>query len=179
MLKKILSYLLPTNKGNVFLIGDFFRITEVATVPPQINALFIKTFGCDTPTEPVHFVASYKTAEQGWQPMGYAHYSAFEDCYLVGGLVIDELAYRQMTATQRQHIKQYGGIGQTLITNAIQLLPEHVATWAYTGVQRSRDICYQTGFVDAGQYLMVDWHKPLTEIEKEKYIKKITSIGPF
>lgn len=182
-MRKIINFLFPKKtaiKPPLFQLGDFFRVEQVDTVPQSINELFQKKFGDSAPLEPLHFVASYKLANGNWLPMGYVHYGQFDDCYLCGGLVIDEMSYRQMTKSQREQIKQQDGVGSMLIGKGVTMLPENTAVWAYSGVLRSRNICYEAGFVDAGHpYLMVSWQKQLTEAEKAKYIEKFIAIGPF
>lgn len=182
-MRKLLNFLFPKiNKPTLpsFQVGDFFQITQVETVPVEINALFNKKFGDNVPLEPIHFVASYKLANGNWLPMGYVHYAAFEDCYLCGGLVVDEMAYRQMDKTHRQQLKQQGGVGDMLIKDAIKMLPGNTAVWAYTGVVRSRVIAYSAGFVKTeSEHLIVCWQKDLDEADKSRYIEKFIAIGPF
>src|ERR1700730_179889 len=77
---------------------DLLCVREVTDAESFVGELFRRKFRSAPPDFPLHFVSFYRAAATNIQAIGYVHYSEFEDCYLCGGLAIDDRLYRTMPA---------------------------------------------------------------------------------
>ncbi|MDO6746802.1 hypothetical protein [Gilvimarinus sp. 1_MG-2023] len=165
-------------------IDTLVKVIEVSDAEPFIGRLFARKFGSPAPDYPRHFVSFYapKEAEQPIA-LGYYHQSPFEQCYLGGGLVIDERAYRRLPAAHRKIIRAAGGIAEHLSIKTFELLGDHVdAIWGHVGNQQAKKVDSRVGglSVSNSEHLMVLWrNQALSQAQKQQITRKVSDLPPF
>ena len=115
-------------------------------------------------------------------PIGYVHQTPWENCYLCGGLVIDDRCYRLIPAAHRRIIREAGGIAEYLQRESFAAVCDEntVAIWGLVGDKLAEQVDLRVGFVHTGApYLMVVWLKSLPEEEKAGWIQKAAALGLF
>ena len=161
-------------------VASLLRVQEVADARFFISALFRRRFGSDAPDYPRHFVAFYATTESSFMAVGYVHYSPFDECWLCGGLVIDERAYRRIPLQDRQAIRASGGIAEIMLRDTFAGLRDAPAIWGYVGDKQSEVVCRRAGFVRTDDpHVMVVWNPALPEADKPARLARVIGIGPF
>jgi peptidoglycan/xylan/chitin deacetylase (PgdA/CDA1 family) len=154
--------------GADFLVGDLFR----------------RRFGAPAaPDYPRHFVAFYKREPFTLEPIGYVHQTPWEQCYLTGGLVVDNQLIRRMPEEHRAVIwGQGGGVAEQLLRQSFKrVTPSSKAIWGYVGDPRAEKVDLRVGFVHTGHpFLMVIWNESIVSpLEKEQLVEKAAALGPF
>jgi len=164
-------------------ISDILCVTEIANAEFFVGDLFRRRFNTPSfPDIPRHFVAFYKTDEKTMLPIGYVHQTPWENCYLCGGLVIDDRRYRLIPAAHRRVIREAGGIAEYLQRESFAAIRDEntVAIWGLVGDKLAEQVDLRVGFVHTGvPYLMVVWLKSLSEEEKAIWIQKAATLGLF
>ena len=162
------------------MIDELLQVNEVERAEPYVSDLFRRRFGADPPHFPKHFVGFYRPSRSGLFPVGYVHYTSFDDAWLCGGLVIDDRLYRQMPAAHRSVIREAGGIAEILFRVSLARLGDSAAIWGHVGDLRSERVVQRVGFRrTTDRYVMVRWNKDLTADEKAKRLWRVQAIGPF
>lgn len=163
-------------------LADFFVVVEVGEADFFVGDLFRRRFACDSfPDTPKHFVALYKTPEGSLLPLGYVHFEMWQQQALGGGLVFDERAWRRLPASERDVLRECGGVAKLMLERAIGMLPEElVAIWGYVGDKQAEKVDLSVGFRHTGvPYVMVIWRNDPGEEEKKRLLQKIVELGPF
>jgi hypothetical protein len=161
-------------------VGDILRIEETAGAEFYIGDLFRRRFGSDPPDFPRHYVAFYRQARARYLPVGYVHFTPFEDMYLGGGMVIDERLYRRMPAPHRKLIKDAGGIAETMLRETLSRLSHAPAVWGYVGDKRAEEVDLRAGFRRTEHpYVVVVWNGELSDEEKAARLQRVIALGPF
>jgi hypothetical protein len=161
-------------------IDDIIRVEEVSDARYFVNALFRRRFGSDAPDYPRHFVAFHRASPSGFTALGYVHYSGYEDCWLCGGMVMDDRAYRRLSSNHRAAIKRSGGVAEIMLRTTFAKLKDAPAIWGYVGDKQAEVVDLRAGFIHTGRkHLMVVWNAELATEERERRIDKIAALGPF
>lgn len=145
-----------------------------------VGELFRRKFHCAPPDFPIHYVSFYRATPSDIKVIGYVHYSEFEDCYLCGGLVIDDRLYRRMPVVHREAVRSCGGIAEHLLKNTFARLNHATAIWGYVGDARAERVDQRVGFRRTEHpYIMVCWMRELSDSDKRARMSRVISVGPF
>ena len=157
------------------------RVEEVKDARFFVNDLFRRLCnGDDAPDFPRHFVAFYTARPPDFVVLGYIHYTAFEDSWLGGGMVIDNRAYRRLPPHHRAAIKRAGGISEIMLRYTFDLLSDAPAIWGYVGDKRAATVDARAGAEHAGAHnVMVVWNRDLPEADKAARLARVVALGPF
>jgi hypothetical protein len=152
------------------------RIEELPVPDPGAESLFRASFGAPPPDFPLHYVARNAMG----RVLGYIHYTQQEPgLYLCGGLCVDARSYREMSASQRDALREAGSLSRWLLRESIAALPSKQAVFAYTGNVVSLRDGLASGFQETGhRYLIVQWHAAPTA-ERVAIVERIAKLGPF
>jgi hypothetical protein len=157
------------------------RVEEVDDARFFVNDLFRRLYnGDDAPDFPRHFVAFYTARPPDFVVLGYIHYTAFEDSWLGGGMVVDNRAYRRLPPHHRAAIKRAGGVSEIMLRYTFDLLSDAPAIWGYVGDKRAATVDARAGgeHTDA-KNVMVVWNKDLSDEEKAARLARVVAYGPF
>lgn len=161
-------------------IDEIVRIEEVVNAEFFVSDLFCRRFRSDPPNYPRHYVAFYRPGRTQFVPVGYIHYTSFEDSYLCGGMVIDDRLYRRIYGPHRLLIRRAGGIAEKMLQDTFLRLRDAPAIWAYVGDKQSDKVCMRAGFRHTHHpHVMVVWNKPFSEAERQTRLERVIAIGPF
>jgi len=161
-------------------VRDIVRIEEIADAEFFVGDLFRRRFGTDPPDFPNHYVAFYRHGRTRYLPVGYVHFTPFEDMYLGGGMVIDERLYRRMPAAHRKLVKDAGGIAETMLRETLARLSHAPAVWGYVGDKQAEEVDLRAGFRHTGhQYVVVVWNRELSVEEKAARLQRVIALGAF
>jgi hypothetical protein len=157
------------------------RVEEVNNARFFINDLFQRLYnGEDAPDFPRHFVAFYTAQPPDFVVLGYIHYTAFEDSWLGGGMVVDNRAYRRLPPHHRAAIKRAGGVSEIMLRYTFDLLSDAPAIWGYVGDKRAATVDARAGGEHTGaKNVMVVWNKDLSDEEKAARLARVVAHGPF
>jgi hypothetical protein len=161
-------------------IEDILRVEETTTAEFFAGDLFRRRFGGAPPDYPRHFVAFYRAGRSVYWPIGYVHYTAFEDSFLCGGMVMDDRLYRRVPGAHRQLIKQVGGVAERLLRETFARLADAPAIWGYVGDRQAEAVDVRVGFRHTRHpHVMVVWKRELPDSEKEARLDRVVALGPF
>jgi hypothetical protein len=159
---------------------DILRVDEVADAEFYAGDLFRRRFGHEPPSFPRHYVAFYRASRSSYWPVGYVHFSEFEDMMLCGGMVIDDRLYRRLPAAHRSLLKQAGGIAEIMLRETFARLRSAPAIWGYVGDKQAEAVDLRAGFRHTHHpHVMVAWNRDLPEAEKAARIERVIALGPF
>jgi hypothetical protein len=160
-------------------LQDLVRVIEVSEAEFYIGSLFRRRLGGEPPNYPRHFIAFYHHLD-GYIPLGYIHYTVFEDMVLCGGMVIDDRLYRRLLPAHRQLIRTNGGIAELMLRETFSRLTAAPAIWGYVGDKQSKVVCLRAGFVETYHaHILAVWNRDLSAPEKEERLAKVIALGPF
>lgn len=163
-------------------LENFFIVTELSHAEAFVGDLFRRRFNTDSfPSTPRHFVAFAKLPDQSWLPVGYVHYTEWNDSALCGGLVIDNRLYRKLPLPMRDCLQRNGGIAHLLLQESFAMLDDNtIAIWGYVGDTQSEKVCLRVGFIKTDiKHLLVVWRKQLSQNEQQALIQRVDEITPF
>lgn len=161
-------------------LADIVRVEETSEAAFYAGDLFRRRFGGEPPDYPKHYVAFYRQASGAFLSIGYIHYTAFEDTYLCGGMVIDDRMYRKIPGQHRKLIRDAGGIAEIMLRETFARLAEAPAIWGYVGDKQAEEVDARVGFVHTGHpRIMVVWNRPLPDDEKAARLARVAALGPF
>ena len=161
-------------------ITDIVRVEEVSDAEFYAGDLFRRRFRANPPDFPKHYVAMYRQGRTQYLPVGYIHYSAFEDMFLCGGMVIDERLYRRIVAPHRKLIIESGGIAEVMLRETFARLAHAPAIWGYVGDKQAEAVDRSAGFRHTHHpHVMVVWNRELPEAEKTARLERVIALGPF
>lgn len=157
-----------------------FSLVEVGDAAFYAGDLFRRVFGGEIPDYPRHFVCLYQAGPGLLRTAGYAHFSSFESVHLIGGLMVDKTLYPSLPAAHLDELRSGGSIGEFILREAIQMLGESAATFAYTGDARSRELNDHVGFVSTHlANLYACWQVDFPESVKRAVAERVMKIAPF
>lgn len=161
-------------------LDDIVRVEETRSAEFWAGDLFRRRFGGDPPDYPRHFVAFYRPTRTTYRSIGYIHYSPYEDCFLCGGMVMDDRAYRRIRSQHRTLIKAAGGVAEIMLRQTFAMLAHAPAIWGYVGDKQAEIVNSRVGFVHTHHpHVMVVWNRELPEEEKQARLQRIIALGPF
>ena len=161
-------------------IHDVVRVEEVGDSEFYAGELFRRRFRGNPPDYPKHYVAFYRQGRTTYRPVGYIHYSGFEDSWLCGGMVMDDRLYRRIPAPHRMLIKDAGGIAEIMLRDTFARLADAMAIWGYVGDKQAEEVDLRAGFRHTSHpHVMVVWNRELPEEEKAARIARVIALGPF
>ena len=160
-------------------ITDIVRVEETSDAEFYAGDLFRRRFRGNPPSYPKHFVAFYRQGRTRYLPIGYIHYSAFEDTWLCGGMVIDDRLYRRIPSPHRKLIKDAGGIAEIMLRETFARLRAAPAIWGYVGDKQAEEVDVRAGFRHTHHpHVMVVWNRELPEAEKAARLERVIALGP-
>ena len=161
-------------------VRDILRVEEVSDAEFYAGDLFRRRFRGPPPDYPRHYVAFYRQGRTRYLPVGYIHYTRFEDTWLCGGMVIDDRLYRRIPATHRKLIKAGGGIAEMMLRDTFARLADAPAIWGYVGDKQAEEVDKRAGFVHTHHaHVMVVWNRELPEADKAARLERVIGLGPF
>lgn len=161
-------------------VRDIIRVEETGDAEFYAGDLFRRRFGGDPPDYPRHYVAFYREGRARYLPVGYIHYSPFEDSYLCGGMVIDDRLYRRIAAPHRKLIREAGGIAEIMLRETFARLARAPAIWGYVGDKQAEEVDVRAGFRHTHHpHVMVVWNRDLPEAERAARLERVIALGPF
>jgi hypothetical protein len=161
-------------------IADIVRVEETSDAEFYAGDLFRRRFGGDPPNYPKHYIAFYRHGRTRYLPVGYIHYTTFEDTYLCGGMVIDDRLYRRVPAAHRKLIKDAGGIAEIMLRETFARLSDAPAIWGYVGNKQAEEVDVRVGFRHTHHpHVMVVWNRDLSEAEKDARLERVIALGRF
>lgn len=162
------------------IVDEIVSVDEVEDPEFFAGDLFRRQFAADPPNYGRHFVALYRAEHARVLCVGYIHFSFFEDMYLVGGMVIDKGAYRQIPLVHRRAIRETGGIAEKMLRDTMGRCPNAPAFWGHVGNKLAYDVDYRVGFRPTGHsHVMVCWNHELSDEEKIARTARVVALGPF
>ncbi len=162
-------------------LESILHVAEVDNASFFVSDLFRRKFAGATPDTPRHFVAFYRSEAQALIPIGYVHHSPWENCYMCGGLVIDDRIYRRLPAHHRRAIRERGGIAEYLLTESFKRVkPGSIAIWGHVGNKQAEEVDLRVGFEHTDDpYVMVIWNQDLPDHEKAAWVRRVVALGGF
>jgi hypothetical protein len=161
-------------------IQDILQTEETRSAEFYAGDLFRRRFGSEPPDYPRHFIAFYRAGRRTFWPIGYIHYSVFEDTFLCGGMVVDDRLYRRIPDPHRKLIKDAGGIAERMLRETFSILAHAPAIWGYVGDKQAEQVDMRVGFRHTDHpHVMVVWNHDLPESEKAARLQRVIALGPF
>ena len=158
------------------------RQVEVDDPVALAGRLFRRRFGHRPPDSPRHFVLLYcpDGDEAARRAVSYVNCRPVEDVHLIGGLCVDELAYRALPKWLLRQVRNEGGFATILARESLVLLGDSLAVFAHVGELRSRQAALRVGFVDTEDpHLMVYWRFPVPAEERKRLVALAARHAPF
>jgi hypothetical protein len=146
-----------------------------------INDLFNKKFNCDAPDITNHLIAFYKNKDNCFLPVSYASFLPHKNVMLVGGVMTDGNVIKQMTEEERTIIANSDGIYYSMLRYAFEYFADNCdAYFGYVNNPRALEVNLMAGFEKTEfQYLIANYHKPLSNWKKNRMNKMVKDLGPF
>lgn len=162
-------------------ITDDLMISRVENAPFFVDDLFASKFADKTPDYGHHIICFYRKNWRHFVPLCYTNFLPYGEVILVGGAMTDGAVFRMMPAETRNLIKSSGGVYYQLLKFAFEALQDECeAFFGYAGDKRAYEIDIRAGFEPTPhQYLIANFHKPVSDQRKNELIEKIHAIGPF
>jgi hypothetical protein len=161
-------------------VRDIVRVEETQDAEFFAGDLFRRRFRQTPPAMPRHFVTFYREGRTRYLPLGYVHYTKFEDSYLCGGLVIDERLYRRLPSAHRRLIRRAGGVAEIMLRETFARLAPAPAIFGYVGDKQAEAVDLRVGFCRTDhRYVMVAWQRKLPDDEKAARLARVIAVGPF
>lgn len=146
-----------------------------------INELFNKKFNCDAPKVTNHLLAFYKNQSNCFLPVSYASFMSYKNVILVGGVMTDGDVIRQMSEQEKQIIANSKGIYYSMLKYAFSYFADRCdAYFGYVNNPRALEVNLAAGFEKTEhQYLIANYHKPMSNWKKNKITEMIKNLGAF
>lgn len=161
-------------------IDEILKVEEVSSAEFYAGDLFRRRFGGPPPDYPRHFVALYRARRLQFWPLGYIHYTAFEDSHLCGGMVMDDRLYRRVPLQHRTLMKASGGVAEYMLRQTFARLQDSPAIWGYVGDKQAESVDLRVGFRHTTHpHIMVVWNQDLAEEERQARLARVIRLGPF
>ena len=158
------SQIIEVSNGS-FFAGDFFR----------------QSFGDDLPDWGHHLVFMYRKNPGQFIPLGYLNLLPHESVILVGGGVTNGKAFSEVDATDALQIRQDGGVLFQLLRYGFETFADQCdAFFGHAGNERALEVDLKAGFeLTKYENLIVNFHKPLDPVDKNRLIENMFSFGSF
>lgn len=158
-----------------------FAFSEVDDGEFFAGGLFRRKFASPPPPVGHHIVAMLKDAAGALHVAGYAHFHAFEDVMLVGGVCTDGDVMRRLSPELSRQAATAGGVYFNILKYAFAKFADQCnAYFGYCGDARAEVVNLSAGFSRTGhRYLLVNFHKPLDDRLRDALVGKVAAIGPF
>lgn len=162
-------------------IDAFIHVTEVDQGPPFAQDLFQRNYRAPAPDFPHHVIAFWKRADGSFVPASYVHFTDCADIFLAGGAATDGDLLRQMDASQRAALKDYGGLMlATLRYGFARWGPRCEAIFTCCGDPRALQTTPKLGFEETGvEYLLAAWMREPSPQRRRELVAKARSFMPF
>jgi len=156
-------------------------IAPVIDGPFFIDDLFERKFAHKAPEFGHSVICFYRDSNKHFIPVCYTNFSQHDEVILVGGGMTDGKAFSHMTGDLPERIMKSGGIFYHVLKFGFDYFKDHCeAYFGYAGDQRAYEVDIRAGFEPTKhQYLIGNFHKPITDKRKDFLIEEIHSIGPF
>ena len=155
------------------------EIVEVQWASEQSADLFRRVFRAEIPDFPRHFEIAVTDGESAGARLGYVHYSAFENAWLAGGLVVAAMEFRRLDKETADLVREAGGLAEWLMSASCSVLGGD-AVFAYMGDRKSITVNTRVGFRPTGhQYLYVILRDGVPAEQASEIIERVRQIGPF
>jgi len=162
-------------------LSSFWQTTEVSAGQFFINELFRRKFRSDAPDFGHHWVSFYKLLDGSCRPVNYIHARKYGPMILIGGVMTDGDALKQMAPEHRQVMKDAGGCYYSALRHVFATMADQCE--AYMGLitdSRSMMVSCAAGFEKTEhEKLVAYFHKPISAKRKEELIRAALEIGPF
>ena len=163
--------------------SDLFNfITPVVVDNGQyfINDMFQRKFRSDAPKHTNHLISFYNKGD-AFIPVSYLSFLPYKNVLLVGGGMTDGRAIRQMSESQKQCITDNNGILYFMLKYGFEYFADQCdAFYGRVNDPRALEVDLAAGFEKTEyQYIVVNFHKPLSKWKKNKMSKMISKIDPF
>jgi hypothetical protein len=146
-----------------------------------INDLFNDKFGSDAPELTNHVITFYKHAAGHFMPVSYISFLPYNNTILVGGAITDGNAIRQIPEEQRKIITESGGILFNMLKFGFSHYEDKCdAFFGHVNNPRALEVDLAAGFKETEyEYLVANFHKPLSSWKKKRLLKMIHKLGAF
>jgi len=146
-----------------------------------VNEMFNRKFNCDAPENTNHIIAFYKNTNNQYIPVSYVSFMPYKNVLLVGGAMTDGNAIRQMTEAEREYISTSEGIYFNMLKYAFAYFSDDCdAYFGYVNDPRALEVDIAAGFEETQyQYLVANYHKPISNWKKKRLTKMIHKLGAF
>jgi hypothetical protein len=143
--------------------------------------MFKRAFRDDLPSWGHHLVCFYQVSPEQFIPLTYVNFTQYEDVILVGGAVTNGRAFQHVDAETSQALRQSGGSYYTLLKFGFAQFGNSCdGFFGHAGDRRAYEVDIMAGFEPTEhQYLIVHFHKTLTDSRKAELIGKVHTLGPF
>jgi len=162
-------------------LHQHFRIVEVSDGRFFADEIFKRKLGGTVPDYGRHVIAFYKHDWTDITPLGYQHVLPHNGVGLCGGGSVDGRAFTRISQEHCQQIYRAGGVLYQLLTYVFtQMADDYSAFFGYCGDKRAEEIDLKAGFKPTKYpLLLANFHKALSDYEKDDLIENIYSIGRF
>lgn len=160
---------------------EWLQLAEVSDGRFFAGEFFRRAFDHDLPEFGHHLVCFYRKDEQEYVPLGYLNFLEHGTVMLVGGGVTSGAAFRHVRGEHSALIREQGGILFKLLRFGFERFADRAeAYFGYAGDERAREVDLQAGFQPTGhEYLLANFHLPVSAARKQELIEDVLSIGPF
>lgn len=146
-----------------------------------IDELFQKKFGSPAPEYGHSIIAFYRKNPLHFVPFCYFNFLPHDEIMLTGGAMTNGAAFTEMPAGLGEEIRAAGGIYFHLIKFAFDHFADDCeAFFGHAGDERAMEVDLAAGYEPtAHRYLIVHWHKALSDERKAYLVEKAHQVGPF
>ena len=161
-------------------ISDFIKPIAVNSASFFVNDMFKRKFNSTAPDRGYHLVSFYKH-ENSFLPVGYLHYSPYKNVFLVGGGMTDGNVIKLMSDEEKATILKDNGVLYYMLKHGFEYFSDQCeAFFGHIDIPRSMEISLAAGFNKTQhQYLVANFHKPMSKWKKNRLIKIINEVGSF
>ncbi|MCV6627257.1 MAG: polysaccharide deacetylase family protein [Cellvibrionaceae bacterium] len=164
-------------------LEDVFGVVEVDQAEFLAGDLFRRRFNTDSfPETPHHYIAFVKLACGNLVRVGYIHQTAWNGCFLTGGLVSENQPATPIPKAIKALIWEHGGVAKLLMSYAVNSVPADTkAVWAYSGHPSTLKMCDELGLLPtSAPHVRMKWlDTSADEQERARYLAQVVALGPF
>jgi len=162
-------------------VDRFIQVSEVDDAVEIAQPLFDRRYRLPVPEFPHHVAAMYTGADGTRALACYIHFTDCGDLILCGGACTDNRVLRRMSETERDALREVGGIFQhTLAWSQRHFGARFAAVFGYTGDTLTKRVIDTLGWVPTPHpHLVVYWMQPVDERKRRQMIAKAHSFGAF
>jgi len=163
------------------VLAERLIVTEVADGPAFAEPIFQRKYAQSAPDFPHHVVAFLRDDDGSFVAASYLHFRPWNGLMMVGGGATDGRAFSRLPENVGTAVRASGGLLlQTLRYGFRRFADDCEAFFGYCGDPRAFEVDMQSGFQPAGEpYLLVYWHRLLSEARRRERIAEVKALGPF